>query len=362
MSLAIQALVVGGPGRVEMCTVEVDVAETAVVVSTTLSAVSLGTELAIVAGRHPAYVRGYDWRSGLFRTPEQRASYPITSLGYMQTGVVTQPGAGHLPVGTRVAMAAGHRTMHITDDTSGLVPLPDDLPDEAGVFVSTLGPVAANALLHAAVAEAGRGVEGLRAGVEERHLVVLGGGAVGVLVAVLAREHGAASVVVVERDPWRRSVIESLGLETFDDSQRDAGVYFRSRWAFGPDDAGGAHVAFQTRPTAAGVADALRSVKAGGVVVDLAFHTGPADDLFLGDEFHHGSLWLVAAQVDRLPPGTETRWSRRRLAEETIRVLRCRPEVAATLVTDRVLFANAPRYFGRLASSPRRQLTPVLTF
>ncbi|WP_442916812.1 zinc-binding dehydrogenase [Lentzea sp. NBC_00516] len=327
-----------------------------------LSAISLGTELAIVAGKHPAHIRGFDWRRGLFRASDQRALYPITSLGYMQTGVVIQPGLSHLSVGTRVAMAAGHRTIHIAADASSLIPLPNDLPDEAGVFVSTLGPVAANALLHAAVVEAGRGVDSLRAGVDQRQVVVLGGGAVGLLVAVLAFECGAESVLVVERDPWRRSVAESLGLETFDDSLHDAGVHFRSRWAIGPEIAGGADVAFQTRPTAAGVADALRSVRPGGVVVDLAFHTAPATELFLGDEFHHGSLWLVAAQVDRLPLGTETLWSRSRLSDETIRKLRGRPDVPAMLVTDRVPFAEAPEYFGRLASSSRRQLTPVLTF
>ena len=82
-----------------------------------------------------------------------------------------------------------------------LVPLPPDLPLRAAALVE---PVA---VAHHDVARAG-----LSAG--ERVLVV-GGGPIGVLIAVVARARGAKALLV-EPDPFRRSVVEELGLDVLD--------------------------------------------------------------------------------------------------------------------------------------------------
>lgn len=53
-------------------------------------------------------------------------------------------------------------------------------------------------------------------------VVVLGGGPVGALVAVVARHAGVTRVVVSEPNPTRRAILADLGLEVFDPSGRPA--------------------------------------------------------------------------------------------------------------------------------------------
>ena len=52
----------------------------------------------------------------------------------------------------------------------------------------------------------------------------------------------------------------------------------------------GADVVFQCRGRSFALATALRVLRPQGTVVDLAFYTGGAEDVQLGEEFHHNGL------------------------------------------------------------------------
>ena len=86
-----------------------------------------------------------------------------------------------------------------------------------------------------------------------------------------------------------------------------------------------------------------------GSLVDLAFYTGGADDLRLGEEFHHNGLNLRCAQINRVPRGLGFQWDRRRLANETVKLLLSRgPEIRAQLITHVVPDDDAPAFIARL--------------
>ena len=74
-----------------------------------------------------------------------------------------------------------------------------------------MGPICANGLLHAAADLCGPGVRSLGDGVRGRRVVVVGAGVVALLTALLARRHGAASVVVLDATPGRRAVAGPWG-------------------------------------------------------------------------------------------------------------------------------------------------------
>jgi hypothetical protein len=89
-------------------------------------------------------------------------------------------------------------------------------------------------------------------------------------------------------------------------------------------------------------------------VIDLAFYQGGADELRLGEEFHHNGLTVRCAQIGRVPRGTGPAWGRRRLAAETVGLLREQgPALREHLITDVVRFEDAPGFVGELVTRRR---------
>lgn len=101
------------------------------------------------------------------------------------------------------------------------------------------------------------------------HVVVLGGGPIGVLIATVAR-HTGAQVVVAEVDEGRRAAIAELGYEVLDPTDTDQ-VDWVTNWTAGA----GADVAFEVSGAAAAVLAATDLVKVRGTVVVVAIHPQP---------------------------------------------------------------------------------------
>jgi threonine dehydrogenase-like Zn-dependent dehydrogenase len=210
-----------------------------------------------------------------------------------------------------------------------------------------MGPICANGLLHAAAEEHGSRVEHLADGVRGRNVVVTGAGVVGLLTALFTVRGGAASVLVADPDPDRLATATALGLDVVDDDGlwREA----KQRWVHGPADRG-ADVVLQCRGRAAVLQEALRALRPQGTVIDLAFYQGGADELRLGEEFHHNGLTVRCAQIVRVPRGLAGSWDRARLAAETAALLAERgAELREHLVSHVVPIEQGPSLVAALA-------------
>lgn len=360
-----RSLVVEGPGRVtvrkEPCA---PVPVGAFRVSTLFSGVSAGTELSYVKGTNIFLAERWDADLGLFVPGAADGGYPVTRLGYMEAGTVTESRTPVVPVGATVAMTYGHRTGFTADPaTDRFVPLPAGLDPLLGIYVAHMGPICANGLLHAAADLFGPGVRSLGDGVRGRQVAVTGAGVVGLLTALLARRHGAASVVVLDPTARRRTVAGALGFESLDPQGReDVAAILKTRWRHAPGDRG-ADVVFQCRGQAAALHLALRLARPQATVIDLAFYQGGAPELRLGAEFHHNGLGVRCAQIGRVPRGLSHSWDRERLSAETIGLLReDGPAIREHLVTAVVPFEDAPALFTDLATRRRQELQVVLAF
>ncbi|GAB7044055.1 MULTISPECIES: zinc-dependent alcohol dehydrogenase [Catenuloplanes] len=354
-------LIVSAPGKLEI--VEEEVAPGPFRVRTLFSGVSAGTELSFVKNTHPALHTGFDTELGLFGGPADDA-YPVTRLGYMEVGVVTESSTPAVATGTTVAMTYGHRTGWTGDPLRDrIVPLPDDLDPMLGIYAAHMGPICANGLLHAAADAVGPAVRALGDGVAGRRVAVTGAGVVGLLTALLARAHGAASVVVLDPSAERRAVAESLGLDTLDSGgSDDPAVVLKTAWRHWPGDRG-ADVVFQCRGQASALQLAMRLLRPQGTVIDLAFYQGGADEVRLGEEFHHNGLRLVCAQIGRVPRGLAGTWDRERLSAATIDLLRRDGEaIRRHLITAVVPFDEAPALLDDLAARRRQEVQSVLSF
>jgi NADPH-dependent curcumin reductase CurA len=329
-------------------------------VDTLFTGLSSGSELTYVKGTNPYLFAARDRRLGVFEPGRSGQRYPVRVMGYMEVGRVAVSRTPAVAEGELVAMAYGHKTGHTADPARDWwFPLPGGLDPLLGVYVAQMGPICANGLLHAAGDLLGPNVLSLGDGVRGRTVLVTGAGVIGLLTGLLAREHGAAAVAVADATPSRLRAAEALGQDPVDDRDATAWRRIKERWRHGPDDHG-ADVVFQCRGQATALGTALRALRPQGTVIDLAFYQGGAPDLRLGEEFHHNGLSVRCAQIDRVPRGLAAVWDRRRLADETIRLLRARGAgIREHLVTDVVPFEEAPALLADVAARRRHVLQAV---
>ena len=126
----------------------------------------------------------------------------------------------------------------------------------------------------------------LRAG---EQAVIVGGGPVGVLMAVVARSVGA-EVVVVEPDAFRRGVAESIGFTALDPASDDV-LAWVEEWTAGA----GAAVAFEVSGAAAGVTTAVDVLGVRGRLCLVAIHPHPREVNL--HRFFWRELTLVGARL-----------------------------------------------------------------
>ncbi|MCX4682816.1 alcohol dehydrogenase catalytic domain-containing protein [Kitasatospora purpeofusca] len=162
-----------------------------------------------------------------------------------------------------------------TVPAAALVRLPDSLPLDRAALVE---PTAV------AVHDVARA--GVRAG---ERTVVVGGGPVGVLIALVARAAGA-EVRVVEPSSHRRLLAEGLGLTAWNPADDDVPELVR-QWT---GDAG-ADVAFEVSGAAAGVDTAVEVLGARGRLCLVAIHPRPREVNL--HRFFWRELTLVGARL-----------------------------------------------------------------
>ncbi|MET3896337.1 threonine dehydrogenase-like Zn-dependent dehydrogenase [Devosia sp. UYZn731] len=316
---------------------------------TLYSGFSAGTELTFMKHTNPYFHSRWDGDRGVFVAGEPSLNYPVPFLGYMEVARVVDSRNPAFTTGQVVATAFAHKTGHTADPARDvLVPLPDGFDPLLGIFVAQMGPIAANGILHADAEIFGSQVTRLGQGVEGRPVLVIGAGSVGLMTALFARRAGASAVVVADPSLYRRQRIEALGLVAMDEEQ--AWQHARSQWHSGADR--GADFVFQTRAHAGSLHTALRALRPQGTVIDLAFYQGGADALRLGEEFHHNGLSLKCAQINRVPRGLAHQWDRKRLANETIALLRDEgAAVIREMITHIVPFADGPAFLQELVET-----------
>ncbi|MGN9780057.1 zinc-dependent alcohol dehydrogenase [Nonomuraea sp. ZG12] len=224
-----------------------------------------GTDLAIVAGRHP------------------RATAPLV-IGHEIVGTVERTGPDGPPAGTRAVVepliacgrcrACRDQAAHVCrelelfgiDEAGGLadymaVPADRVVPVRPGVPVRRAAWAEPLAVAVHSVAQAR-----MRGG---ESVLVFGAGPIGILVALVAREAGAARIVIAEPKASRRRTAAACGFETVPDGV-DPATWFRSTNA-----SEGADIVFDTagHPDVARVLPA--SARETGTIVLVAVYPDP---------------------------------------------------------------------------------------
>ena len=280
-------------------------------VRTLHSGISRGSETLVYRGEVP--VSEY----GRMRAPFQSGDFPgPVKYGYSSVGVVE---AGPAALRGRAVFCLFPHQSHYVVPADAVHLLPDGVPPARAVLAANL-ETAINALWDAAPLLGDR-------------ISVVGGGAVGLLIAWLAGRLPGCAVQVVDTQVARRDVAQRLGV--------DFAVPEAAR--------GEADLVVHASGRSEGLATALRLAAFEATVVELSWYGQRDVSVALGGAFHSRRLTLKSSQVSQVAVAQRSRWSHRRRIELALSLLTERTLDA--LITDAAPFEALPAVLARLAAS-----------
>jgi threonine dehydrogenase-like Zn-dependent dehydrogenase len=277
-------------------------------VRTLWSGISRGTERLVFEGGVPL-----DDEERM-RAPMQEGDFPFpVKYGYCAVGVVEDGPATLL--GREVFCLHPHQD-RFTAPVEMITPLPEGLP-------------ARRAILAANMETALNGVWDSHIGPGAR-VVVVGGGAVGLLIGAIVAQIPGVEATLVDIDASRRDLVESFGCAFT--KPLDA-----------PEDA---DVVFHASASDTGLACALACAGLEATVVEMSWYGSDTVAAPLGLNFHSRRLRLISSQVGEIAPAFRPRWSHRRRLEKALSLL-CDDRFDA-LITEESPFLELPETLPRL--------------
>lgn len=288
-----------------------------------VSGVSQGTELLLFKGEGP---EPFDPSLDAAGAP----TYP-RRYGYAWVGEVTQSESASYGVGARLFALLPHGDEHCLEASRARL-LPPHIPPTRAVLAANL-ETAVNVVWDAGIALGD-------------HVVIIGGGIVGLLIGFAARQSGASRVQLIEPAERRRQAALALGFDS----------------ASGADapPPGVADVVVEASGNPACLDVAIPLVRDEGVVVVASFYGARSAPVALGSEFHRRRLTLRSSQVSRVPPGRASGWTFERrfgLVKELLK------HAALDALLEPVTpFDDAPATYARLADAPGAALQTLFGY
>jgi 2-desacetyl-2-hydroxyethyl bacteriochlorophyllide A dehydrogenase len=275
------------------------------------SGISRGTESLVFTGRVPPS------EYGRMRAPFQAGDFPgPVKYGYASVGIV-EAGPPAL-VGRHVFALHPHQTHYIVP-VEAVHAVPETVDPARAVLAANL-ETAVNGLWDAEVKPGDR-------------VAVIGGGAVGCLVAWLASRVPGCDVTLVDVNPARAEVARTLGA------------------AFAGS-AGGldADVVIHTSGAPAGLAAGLTAAAMEARIVEMSWFGTQSVPLQLGEAFHAKRLSIVSSQVGHVAPSQCARWSHARRLALALRLLD--DTRLDALISGETPFDELPLTMARLTTEP----------
>lgn len=300
------------PGHAELLTETLpEAGPDQVLVRALHSGISRGTETLVFRGEVP------DSEFERMRAPFQSGDFPApVKYGYNSVGLVEQ-GPGDL-LGRTVFCLYPHQTHYVVPAAAVHV-LPPDVPPARAVLAANM-ETAVNALWDATPRVGDR-------------IAVVGGGAVGMLVAWLATRLPGCQVQLVDTQEARRAVAAHLHVDfALPDAARQE-----------------ADLVIHASGQSSGLATALDLAAFEATVLELSWYGQRQVNVPLGGAFHSRRLTLKSSQVGQVATAQRARWSHRRRFELALSLLS--DSALDALITDASPFAALPAVLARLSAS-----------
>lgn len=280
-----------------------------VVVRALYSGISRGTEALVFQGRVPPseYQR--------MRAPFQAGDWPgAVKYGYANVGTV-EKGPADL-MGCAVFALFPHQSRYVLP-AAGVHPLPAGVPASRAVLAANM-ETAINGVWDAEPRQTDR-------------VTVIGGGAVGCLVAYVAARTVGCEVELVDQNPAREPIARALGV----------------RFALPEQAAPGAPIVIHASGSPAGLERALELAAFEGAIVEMSWYGNRRVPLPLGEAFHSGRLTIKSSQVGHIARPQRGRYDHRARMQMALSLLA--DPALDVLITGESLFDDLPQVMTQLA-------------
>ena len=321
MSDTARAFWLAAPGRGEIrATPLATLGPSDVLVRTSFSAISRGTESLVLQGQVPPS------QYQLMRCPFQDGDFPApVKYGYASVGTVEQ---GTL-TGKRVFALYPHQDRYVVPEDA-VIEIPDAVPDRRATLAANM-ETALNGLWDA----------GPRIG---DRIAVIGAGVVGCLVASLAAKLPGAHVTLIDVDEKRAEITVALGCN----------------FALPAKAEGECDLVIHTSGNAAGLSTALSLAGFEATVLEMSWYGDKQVAVPLGEAFHSRRLVLKSSQVGAVATARRARRTYRQRLNLALELLA--DPVYDRLITGETALDQLPEKMAQLARDPAGALCEIVRY
>lgn len=307
-----------------------------VLVETTCSAISAGTEMLIYQGRFPPDLETDSAISSLrgsFR-------YPL-AYGYACVGTVSEIGKEVNPEWlNKPVFAFQPHTSHFISKPESLSPIPYSLSPASACFLPNM-ETAVN------LVQDGAPLLGER-------VLVLGQGVIGLLTASLLDEFPLHALVTADRYQLRRESSPAGGRRSLDPDSPGFREEARSLLN------GNADLSFELSGNPSALNDALCLTCFSGRIVIGSWYGEKRAEIDLGGAFHRSRIKLISSQVSTIAPELSNRWDKARRFEVAWKAIeRTKPE---KWITHSFPIEQAHEAYQLLETNPQEAIQVVLHY
>jgi 2-desacetyl-2-hydroxyethyl bacteriochlorophyllide A dehydrogenase len=279
------------PRRVEVRETELPpLKDDEVLVETTCSAISAGTEMLVYRGEFPRLLDLHDNLSSDLQ-------YPL-AYGYACAGTIRETGT-HVDKSLRdkpVLGFAPHTSAFICNPSS-LIFAPASLPAEACCFLPNM-ETAVN------LVQDGAPILGER-------VLVIGQGVVGLLVAALLKEFPLEALTTSDRYELRRKASLAVGAgQSYDPDELRGYLANSSKHQFAY--AQNFDLTFELSGSPSALDDAIAMTAFSGRIVIGSWYGDKKSPIDLGGAFHRSRIQVISSQVSTISPALSGRWDKGR--------------------------------------------------
>ena len=191
-------------------------------------------------------------------------------------------------------------------------------------------------------------------------VLVVGLGAIGLIAVAMARAGGAEQVIAVDIHKKRRDLAEKLGADYIVDPSHGDPADLVHNVTGGP----GVDVALEAGGTYKALDTAIRSTRVGGTVCTAGFYQGEANSVWLGREWHHNRLTMIAPHGCGWghPPRDYPRWTRERAYDAIVSIMRKGIIDISEIIDPVISIEEAPALFERMRTDSSTMIKYAVSF
>jgi len=307
-----------------------------ILVETTCSAISAGTEMLVYQGRFPRDIEADSVISSL----RGGFKYPL-AYGYACVGIVRDTGTQvDKSWRDKLVFAFQPHTSHFIATPDSLFPIPDSLQPESACFLPNM-ETAIN------LVQDGVPIFGER-------VLVLGQGIVGLLTTSLLSEFPLDVLVTADCHALRcdsSPVARRLSLDPHAPGFRQEAMRLLQQ---------GADLTFELSGNPTALNDAIALTRFSGRIVIGSWYGEKQVEVDLGGTFHRSRIKLISSQVSTIAPELEGRWNKARRFDAAWKALaRIKPE---KWITHRFTIDEAAEAYRLLDECPQETIQILLMY